>query len=48
MSDQDLEAKFRSLAEDVLPAARLDELIRLCWQLETAGEVGAIARAAVP
>jgi 2-methylcitrate dehydratase PrpD len=47
MSDQDLEAKFRALAENVLPPPRLDELIRLCWNIETAREVGAIARAAV-
>jgi 2-methylcitrate dehydratase PrpD len=47
MSDQDLEAKFRALAENVLPPPRLDELIRLCWDIETAQEVGAIARAAV-
>jgi 2-methylcitrate dehydratase PrpD len=47
MSNQDLEAKFRALAEDVLPPARVDELIRLCWELERAPEAGAIARAAV-
>ncbi len=48
MSDADLEDKFRALASGVLPAARIDELIALCWQLESLPDVGSIAQAAAP
>ena len=46
MSDADLEAKFRALVEPVLPQARIDELIKLCWNVERLDDVGVIARAA--
>jgi len=46
MSDADLEAKFRGLAHDVLPAAQADEIIGLCWRAAELEDAGAIARAA--
>ncbi|HEV7800705.1 MAG TPA: MmgE/PrpD family protein, partial [Burkholderiales bacterium] len=48
MSDADLEAKFRALAEGILTPQQSDELIRLCWAVGTLPDAGAIARAAVP
>lgn len=48
MSDADLEAKFRGLAQEVLAPARIDEAIRLCWEASELADAGAIARAAVP
>lgn len=46
MSDADLEAKFRGLVDGILSAAQSDEIIRLCWTVETLPDAGAIARAA--
>lgn len=46
MSDQDLEAKFRRLAQGVLPAAQADALIALCWTVEDQDDAAALARAA--
>jgi 2-methylcitrate dehydratase PrpD len=48
MSDADLEAKFKGLAGEVLPDAQVEEIIKLCWQLPTLQDAGALARAAVP
>jgi len=48
MSDADLEAKFRGLAQEVLTPARIEEAIRLCWQISELEDAGALARAAVP
>jgi 2-methylcitrate dehydratase PrpD len=45
MGDADLEAKFRSLSEGILPAAKRDNLIRLCWAIATLKDVSVIARA---
>ncbi|MEJ6020732.1 MmgE/PrpD family protein [Ramlibacter sp. PS4R-6] len=39
LSDAQLEAKFRSLVEPVLGAARAGEITRACWQLGLAAEV---------
>ena len=44
MSDADLEAKFRGLCEDVLPAAAIDPLIAQCWALDTMDDAGGLAR----
>jgi 2-methylcitrate dehydratase PrpD len=46
MSDADLEAKFRALADDVLPAAQAEEIIELCWRVAALDDAGAVARAA--
>lgn len=48
LSDADLEAKFRGLAEGVLPPARIQETINLCWRISALEDAGAVARAAVP
>ena len=48
MSDDDLEAKFRGLAADILPGGDTDALIKLCWSVEKLKDAGEIARAAVP
>ena len=48
MSDADLEAKFRGLAEGVLSAAAMDACIGLCWGMATLDDAAALARAAVP
>jgi 2-methylcitrate dehydratase PrpD len=48
MSDADLEAKFRGLAEDVLPKNQVDGLIRLCWDIGKLKNAAEVARAAVP
>jgi 2-methylcitrate dehydratase PrpD len=46
MSDADLEAKFRGLADGILSKKQADEVIRLCWTVESLPDAGAIARAA--
>jgi 2-methylcitrate dehydratase PrpD len=48
MSDADLEAKFRGLAEGILSKAETDSLIRLCWDVGKLKDAGEVARAAVP
>jgi 2-methylcitrate dehydratase PrpD len=48
MSDADLEEKFRSLTAETLPGNKIDEVIRLCWQLDKLADVALIARAATP
>ena len=48
MSDEDLEAKFRGLAADILSPAETDELIKLSWAIEKLKDAGEMARAAVP
>lgn len=39
MSDAEMEAKFRSLAADVIPAAHQDELLRRLWRLDEERDV---------
>lgn len=48
MSDQDLADKFYGLADGVLPAAKIQELLEKCWLLPTLADVAEIARIAVP
>jgi hypothetical protein len=48
MSDADLEAKFKGLAEEVLPSAQVEETINLCWNISAQVDAGVLARAAVP
>ncbi len=46
-TDADLEAKFRGLAQDVLPKAQVDKVLGLAWKvgaLASAGDVAAAAR----
>jgi 2-methylcitrate dehydratase PrpD len=48
MSDADLDAKFRGLANGVLSKAETDRLLDLCWKVESLPEAAALAQAAVP
>ena len=48
MSDADLEAKFRSLTDGVLPKAQADRLIKLCWSAADLADAAEIARGTVP
>ena len=48
MSDADLEAKFRGLAEGILAKAETDRLIGLCWEVGTLKDAAETARASVP
>jgi hypothetical protein len=43
----DLEDKFKSLTESILPATQVSELIDLLWSVENLDDAGAIARTAV-
>ena len=47
MTDAALEAKFRHLADGILPAPQIDKLIGMCWSLTDLADAGAVARAAV-
>ncbi len=48
MSDADLETKFRSLTDGVLPPAQADRLIKLCWSAPDLADAAEIAHATVP
>jgi 2-methylcitrate dehydratase PrpD len=48
LSDADLEAKFRALADGVLPAAQVKTLIDRCWNVDTLASAGELAVAARP
>ncbi len=48
MSDSDLEAKFRGLANGILSKPEADDLIRLCWDVGKLKDAGEVARASVP
>jgi len=46
MSDAQLEAKFSSLAEEILPRDRVRRLMDLCWTVEKVPHAAELARAA--
>ena len=48
MSDADLEAKFRGLAEGILAKSESDKLIGLCWEVGKLKDAAETARASVP
>jgi 2-methylcitrate dehydratase PrpD len=48
MSDAALDAKFRDLAEGILPKPQTDRLIALCRAIEKQPDAGAVARAGAP
>jgi 2-methylcitrate dehydratase PrpD len=48
MSDADLEAKFRGLAEGILSRTETDRLIGLCWKIGSLKSAAEVARASVP
>lgn len=43
LSDQQLEDKFRALAEDVMPKANVNRLLKALWSLEKVKSVGELA-----
>jgi 2-methylcitrate dehydratase PrpD len=47
MTDQQLEVKFADLAEGILPAARIRQVMDLCWNVENLASAAEIARAGV-
>ncbi|MDH5536095.1 MAG: MmgE/PrpD family protein [Betaproteobacteria bacterium] len=48
MSDADLEAKFKGLADGVLARLETENLMRLAWDIAKLKDAGEVARAAVP
>lgn len=48
LSDAELEAKFKSLAGDVLPASRVQQAIDLVWSLDQLADVSTLAEALSP
>jgi 2-methylcitrate dehydratase PrpD len=48
MSDADMRAKFRGLAEPVLAKPQVDELIRACDELERLPDAAVLGRLAAP
>jgi len=48
MSDADLEAKFKGLAEGILSRPETENLMRLCWDVARLKDAGEVARASVP
>ncbi len=47
MSDADLEAKFKGLADGVLARLETENLMRLCWDIAKLKDAGEVARASV-
>jgi 2-methylcitrate dehydratase PrpD len=47
MTDKALETKFSDLAEGMLPPPTIRRVMDLCWNVETLGSAGDIARAGV-
>lgn len=45
MSDRDLDDKFRGQADGAIDRSRVDRLLERCWALDSAADVGDIARA---
>ena len=48
LTDGDLEAKFRGLADGILSKAESDKLIGLCWDVAKLKDAAEVARASVP
>jgi hypothetical protein len=44
MSDQEVEAKFRVLARDLLTPAQTDVLLNRLWHLEQVEDIGQVIR----
>ncbi|HZP84639.1 MAG TPA: MmgE/PrpD family protein, partial [Chthonomonadaceae bacterium] len=44
MTDAEVELKFRTLAEPLLPAAAISEILDRCWNLEKQAEIGPMLR----
>jgi 2-methylcitrate dehydratase PrpD len=48
LNDAQLEEKFRDQAVLALPPAVVEQLIQMCWKIDTLADVGELCRAAVP
>ena len=48
MSDEEVEAKFRGLAQDVLDPAQTSRLLSVLWKMEDVVDAGEILRLTVP
>jgi len=48
LTDKQLEDKLRDQASIVLPAAQIDKLIELCWNIDSLDDVGVLVKATVP
>ena len=48
MTDEALDTKFHSLADDVIGAAKASKTITACWALGAAKDVKAVVEAARP
>jgi 2-methylcitrate dehydratase PrpD len=48
MTDSDIEVKVRDLCSPILDADQIETLTTQCWQLESAADAAALARATVP
>ncbi len=48
MTDAEMEEKFRSMAEKQLGADRVDNLLRVLWNIETAPQVNQLIAATLP
>jgi 2-methylcitrate dehydratase PrpD len=48
LTDRGLEAKFRALAETVLPESRISALIDTCWRVDELEDVAELARLSTP
>lgn len=46
LTDSEIEAKFRSLVEGILPQPQIERLIELCWQVGSLDDAGVLARTA--
>ena len=44
MTDAEVEAKFRSLAQDLLTSAQTDALLEKLWNLEQVEDIGEVLR----
>ena len=44
MTDQEVEAKFRSLARDLLSSSQTDALLERLWRLEEVGDIGEVVQ----
>ena len=44
MSDRDLDAKFRSLVQEVLPEKQTRDALALCWNIDALPDAAAVAR----
>jgi 2-methylcitrate dehydratase len=45
LTDAELETKFRSLSNKVVPSKRTDELLDLCWQFESLNDINVLTDA---